>query len=106
MEKSINAPDKIETHPRVPLTRFHNNTGEFLDMAIKQPLVLTSHGRDRQVIMDSDYFKHLEKAAAGTIIAGMKVEAVSSSDMTEADARAFANARPTANELKNDRWDD
>ena len=36
----MNAPDKIETHPRVPLTRFHNNTGEFLDMAIKQPLVL------------------------------------------------------------------
>ena len=56
-------PATANEHPRVPLTRFHNNTGEFLDLATKQPVVLTSHGRERHVIADSEYFRHLEQAA-------------------------------------------
>ncbi len=36
----------------------------------------------------------------------MNIEAVASSDMTEADRKAFANARPSASELANDRWED
>ena len=46
-------PATANEHPRIPLTRFHNNTGEFLDLATKQPVVLTSHGRERHVIADS-----------------------------------------------------
>ncbi len=82
-------PAAANEHPRVPLTRFHNNTGEFLDLATKQPVVLTSHGRERHVIADH-----------------MNIEAVASSDMTEADRQAFANARPSDSELANDRWED
>lgn len=93
-------------HPRVPLTRFHNNTGEFLDLATKQPIVLTSHGRDRYVIADSEYFRHLEEAARGVIAGHMNIEAVASSDMIDADRQAFAIARPSASELANDRWED
>lgn len=99
-------PAASSEHPRVPLTRFHNNTGEFLDLATKQPVVLTNHGRERHVIADSDYFRHLEQAAGGMIEDHMNIEAVASSDMTEADRQAFADARPSDSELANDRWED
>lgn len=92
-------------HLRVPLTRFHNNTGEFLDLATKQPVILTSHGRDRHVIADSDYFRHLEQVAHGMIADYMRIEATSSPDMTEADREALANARPSDSEFANDRWE-
>jgi PHD/YefM family antitoxin component YafN of YafNO toxin-antitoxin module len=102
----ITMPAPPTEHPRVPLTRFHNNTGEFLDLATKQPIVLTSHGRDRYVIADSEYFRHLEEAARGVIAGHMNIEAVASSDMIDADRQAFAIARPSASELANDRWED
>ena len=38
---------------RVPLTKFHNATGEYLDMALRSPIILTSHGRKRQIVADS-----------------------------------------------------
>ena len=102
-------PATANEHPRIPLTRFHNNTGEFLDLATKQPVVLTSHGRERHVIADSEYFRHLEQAARGMIADHMTEETTREqwlSDMTEADRQAFANARPSASELANDRWED
>ena len=52
------------------------------------------------------YHRHLEEAARGVIAGHMNIEAVASSDMTEADRKAFANARPSASELENDRWED
>lgn len=36
----------------------------------------------------------------------MNIEAVASSDMTEADRQAFANARPSDSELANDLWEE
>ena len=42
----------------------------------------------------------------GVIAGHMNIEAVASSDMTEADRKAFANARPSDSELANDRWED
>lgn len=98
--------EKIEEHPKIPLTRFHNNTGEFLDLASKQPVILTSHGRERHIIADSDYFRHLEQTARGNILDHMEIEAVAASEMTDADRRAFENARPSASEIINDRWED
>jgi PHD/YefM family antitoxin component YafN of YafNO toxin-antitoxin module len=102
----MSALEKIDEHPRVPLTRFHNNTGEFLDLATKQPVILTSHGRERHIIADSDYFRHLEQAARGNILDHMEIEAVAATEMTDADRRALDNARPSASEIANDRWED
>ena len=58
------------------------------------------------MISDSEYFRHLEQAARGMIADHMNIEAVASSDMTDADRQAFANARPSDSELANDRWED
>ena len=105
-ESAVSEVEKINDRPRVPLTRFHNNTGEFLDLATKKPVVLTSHGRDRHIIADSDYFHRIEQAARGNIAEYMNIEAVSSSDMDENDESAFENARPSRSELENDHWED
>src|SRR3546814_18863022 len=96
-------PATANEHPRVPLTRFHNNTGEFLDLATKQPVVLTSHGRERHVIADSEYFRHLEHAARGMIADHLNIEAVASSDMNDADRQALAHPRPSASYIPNNR---
>ncbi|QNE07823.1 type II toxin-antitoxin system prevent-host-death family antitoxin (plasmid) [Croceicoccus marinus] len=96
----------IESHQRVPLTRFHNNTGEFLDLSTRAPVVLTSHGRERHIIADVAYFRHLEDVAAGRLLDAMSIEAVRTADMTDEDRAAFEAARPTADELANDQWDD
>ncbi len=48
----------------VPLTRFHNNTGEFLDLALVQPVTLTKHDRVVLTICEAGYFERLETFAA------------------------------------------
>lgn len=99
-------PATVQDHFRVSLSRFKSNTGELLDLASKQPVVLTVHSRERHVLADSGYFRHLERAALVAIAGHMNVEALASSDMTEADRRAFANSRPSDGELANDCWED
>lgn len=47
----------------VPLTRFHNNTGEFLDLAVLAPITLTKHGRAHLTICEASYLERLEAFA-------------------------------------------
>lgn len=62
MDKSVqdNPPARVS----VPLTRFHNNTGEFLDLALVQPVTLTKHDRIVLTICEAAYFERLEAFAA------------------------------------------
>lgn len=46
------ATDRTEDYPRIPLTRFHMNTAEFLELSTQNPGVLTSNGQDWYVIAD------------------------------------------------------
>ncbi|OZA33066.1 MAG: hypothetical protein B7X92_11820 [Novosphingobium sp. 17-62-9] len=69
-------------------------------------MILTSHGRERYVIADRDYFRHLERAAHKIIATQMKIEAVASIDLAAADKEAFVRARPSISELAKDRWED
>lgn len=77
-----------------------------IELAKTQPAILTSHGRERYVIADRDYFRHLERAAHKMISAQMNIEAVASFDVAAADKEAFAHARPSISELAKDRWED
>lgn len=52
---------------RVPLTKFHQSIAEYLDMALRSPIILTSHGRKRHIVADSAYFERLEEIARGNI---------------------------------------
>ncbi|MEQ1519383.1 MAG: hypothetical protein ABL931_23145 [Usitatibacteraceae bacterium] len=59
-----NEPDGAAARVSVPLTRFHNNTGEFLDLALVQPVTLTKHDRVVLTICEAGYFERLEAFAA------------------------------------------
>lgn len=91
---------------RVPLTQFHNATGDYLDQAMREPIVLTSHGRPRQIVADHAYVARLETLARGNIIEALNIEAHETAAMPDAlRARVLAN-RPSAEEIANGRWND
>ena len=50
---------------RIPMTQFHNAMGEFLDQAMRTPIILTSHGRDKQIVADLAYVERLEAMDRG-----------------------------------------
>jgi hypothetical protein len=91
---------------RVPLTKFHNATGEYLDMALRSPIILTSHGRKRQIVADSAYFEKIELIARGNIIDALKIKVHSTADMPEELRQQILATQPTAAEIADDRWND
>jgi hypothetical protein len=92
------------TRRRIPMTKFHNAMGEFLDEAMRAPIVLTSHGRDKQIVADHAYVERLEAIARGNIIAALQLQVHSTADMpAEMKARILAT-QPTPEEIASDRW--
>ena len=90
----------------VPLTQFHNATGDYLDQAMREPIVLTSHGRPRQIVADHAYVERLETLARGNIVEALNIKAHPAATMPDAlRARVLAN-RPSAEEIANGRWND
>lgn len=92
-------------YQRIPLSQLRTNTGEVLRLAALQPVVLISHGCERHVIADIEYFRRLEEAARGTISTQMNIEAIASSQASKVDRQALANAQPTVSEIAKDCWD-
>ena len=92
--------------PKVPLTRFHNNTGEFLDLALTSPVTLTKHGRAQWKIAEAGYYDRLEELAAGNVLSALNRQHLFSADLTEDMATRIAAQMPTAEEIAQDRWND
>ena len=92
--------------PSVPLTRFHNNTGEFLDMGLISPVTLTKHGRPQWTISEAGYFARIEALAAGNILEALNRQHTYSADLSQETRDRIASQMPTAEELTNDRWAD
>ena len=44
---------------RVSATEFKNNIGAFSDAAMNEPVIITSHQRDRLVLMSADEYRRL-----------------------------------------------
>ena len=44
---------------RVTATEFKNNIGRFSDAAMTNPVIVTSHQRDRLVLMSADEYRRL-----------------------------------------------
>lgn len=90
----------------VTLTRFHNNTGEFLDLALREKVTLTKHGRAQWHITEASYLDRLEAIAAGKLLEALGRKHFYTGDMTDADRREIDAQMPTAEEIANDRWND
>ncbi|MBY4893135.1 type II toxin-antitoxin system prevent-host-death family antitoxin [Rhodobacteraceae bacterium N5(2021)] len=50
---------------RVSATEFKNNIGAFSDAAMDQPVIITSHQRDRLVLMSAEEYRRLTGTAEG-----------------------------------------
>lgn len=101
----MSEPHAIE-RKRVPLTRFHNATGEYLDEAMRSPIILTRHGRKLQAIVDNAYLERLEAIARGNILRAMDIQVIATADMpSDLRARILAS-QPTPEEIANDTWND
>ena len=44
---------------RVTATEFKNNVGVFSDAAMREPVIITSHQRDRLVLISADEYRRL-----------------------------------------------
>ena len=44
---------------RVSATEFKNNIGSFSDLAMSEPVIITSHQRDRLVLLSADEYRRL-----------------------------------------------
>jgi len=50
---------------RVSATEFKNNIGAFSDAAMSEPVIITSHERDRLVLMSAEEYRRLTVASEG-----------------------------------------
>lgn len=50
---------------RVSATEFKNNIGAFSDAAMNEPVIITSHQRDRLVLMSADEYRRLTGGTGG-----------------------------------------
>ena len=91
---------------KVPLTTFHNHTGQYLDLGRRTPVTITKNGRPDITFAEASYFERLERIAAGQILAVLDLVAVDAADMSEEHAAIFDAARPTPEEIAADRWND
>lgn len=51
---------------RVSATEFKNNIGAFSDAAMSEPVIITSHDRDRLVLLSAEEYKRLAGTGATT----------------------------------------
>ena len=50
---------------RVSATDFKNNIGAYSDAAMEEPVIITSHQRDRLVLMSAEEYRRLTAAVEG-----------------------------------------
>jgi hypothetical protein len=96
----------IPKRQHVPLTKFHNATGDYLEQAMRAPIDLTSHGRRKQCIADAAYIDRLELLARGKIIDALAITVAPTSAMPEAMKQRILATQPTPEEIASDRWND
>jgi prevent-host-death family protein len=94
------------TRRRIPMTKFHNAMGEFLDEAMRTPIVLTKHGRDKQIVADHAYVERLEAIAQGNIIKALQLEVHSIRDMPAEMKERILATQPTPEEIATGCWND
>lgn len=76
--------------PRVTATEFKNNIGAFSDAAMSEPVIITSHQRDRLVLLSAEEYRRLTEA----------IEGISAGDK-ERITRGLERHRNTIRELAN-----
>ena len=100
MPQPANEPDGFN----ITLTRFHNNTGEFLDLALRSKVTLTKHGRPQWHITEASYLDRIEAIAAGNLLVALNRKHEYSADLDEAARARIIAQMPSDEEVANERW--
>jgi prevent-host-death family protein len=72
---------------RVSSAELQRQWGRVQDLALAEPVTITSNGRDRMVLLSADEYQRLKKRDR---------EVLSLSDFTDADIAAIAKVQPSA----------
>lgn len=72
---------------RITSREFQRNFGRFQDEALKSPLSITRHGRDRLVILSVDEYERLKRRDR---------QALAVEELSEAEIEAIRDAEPPA----------
>ena len=99
-------PAPANQRQRVPLTKFRSSTAQYLDAALRNPIILTAHGRKRHIVAESDYFERLEHLAHNNLLEAMDLTAHHSSDMPEDMRARILATQPTDEEVASGKWND
>ena len=70
---------------RVSSSEFVRNAGRYQELALTQPVTVTSYGRDRTVTISAEEYHRLKRRDR---------EVMSLDDFTEADLEAIRSAKP------------
>jgi PHD/YefM family antitoxin component YafN of YafNO toxin-antitoxin module len=70
---------------RVTSSEFAKNAGRYQEMALTQPVTVTSYGRDRTVTISAEEYSRLKRRDR---------EVLGLDDFTEADLEAIRRAKP------------
>ena len=70
---------------RVTSSEFAKNAGRYQEMALTQPVTVTSYGRDRTVTISADEYHRLKRRDRAVL---------SLDDFTDADLEAIRRAKP------------
>ena len=68
---------------KVPSADFQRNIGHYQDMALTQPIVLTSRGRERTVLISAEEYHRLKRRDRQVMTAG---------DLTDAELEEIVNS--------------
>src|SRR3546814_7310271 len=78
-------------------------TGQYPDISQREPITVTKHGRPDITIVEAAYF---ERLAAGQILAVFDLNAADADQMPDAHRDLFEAAKPSAEEIGQDVWND
>ncbi|MBC7580837.1 MAG: type II toxin-antitoxin system Phd/YefM family antitoxin [Tardiphaga sp.] len=84
----------------VKLTDAHNRLGQIVDDCQREPVILQKHQRPRAAIVSMEFLEHALEALHGYR------EVITTETMTDEQKAHLEAARPSAEEIAADKWDD
>jgi PHD/YefM family antitoxin component YafN of YafNO toxin-antitoxin module len=79
---------------RVPAGEFQKNVGHYSEVSLKQPVIVTHNGRDRNVYISNEEYQRLKRRDR---------EVLGLDDFSEADLAAIRATKPSRAAAKFDR---
>ena len=88
----------------ISLTNFQKNMSECLDLALRNKLTLTKHGRAQWHVTEASYLERIEAIARGELLSALNIEHQFSADLDDATRARILAQMPSDEEVATGRW--